>query len=203
MPSPTRFFRRALGLILIIVVGLLVWGDKLLIATDPVPQHVDAVVALQGSVLGERVRIAGAMNYLRRGIADRGLLSVPQESFWGESIPPIARSYLQRNYGADLAARVEFCETSADVNSTLQEAQELLSCIRQHHWQSVMVVTSEYHTRRARFLWRRVIKSDPAIHVWVESVADPEFERPFWRHRQSAKIWVLEFSKLLWAAFEG
>ena len=201
-----KVFRRTLlsvSIVIIVVGCLLVWGDSLLIVTEPLPQRVDVVIALQGSVRAERVRISGGMDLLRRGVAAHALLSVPQESFWGESLPPIARAYLQRNYGADLAARVDFCETSANVNSTVQEAQESLSCMRQHQWKSIVVVTSEYHTRRARLLWRRVTKSDPDIHVWIQGVADPEFEHPWWRHRESAKIWILEFAKLIWAIFGG
>lgn len=201
-----KAFRRALLMvsILIVMIGcLLVWGDRLLIVTEPLPPQVDVVIALQGSVGAERVRIAGIMDLLRRGVAAHGLLSVPQESFWGGSVPPIARAYLQRNYGAGLAARVDFCETSANVDSTVQEAQESISCIRPHQWKSILVVTSDYHTRRARLLWRRVTKSDPYMHVWVQGVADPEFKHPWWRHRLSAKIWVLEFSKLTWAMFRG
>ncbi len=201
-----KVFRRTLlsvSIVIIVVGCLLVWGDSLLIVTEPLPQRVDVVIALQGSVRAERVRISGGMDLMRRGVAAHALLSVPQESFWGESLPPIARAYLQRNYGADLAARVDFCETSANVNSTVQEAQESLSCMRQHQWKSMVVVTSEYHTRRARLLWRRVTKSDPDIHVWIQGVADPEFEHPWWRHRESAKIWILEFAKLIWAIFGG
>lgn len=203
---PMKAFRRTLlllSLVIIMVGCLLVWGDSLLMVTEPLPQHVDVVVALQGSIRAERARIAGSMDFLRGGIAARALLSVPQESFWGESVPPIARAYLQRNYGADVAARVDFCETSANVNSTAQEAQESNSCIRQHQWKSILVVTSDYHTRRARLLWRRISKSDPDIHVWIQGVADPEFEHPWWRHRQSAKIWILEFVKLIWAMCGG
>jgi hypothetical protein len=91
----------------------------------------------------------------------------------------------------------------AGVNSTTQEVTTLSSCIQDHHWQSVIVVTSNYHTRRARIIWRRITRHDPNLHVFVEGVADPEFRQPWWRHRQSAKIWVLESSKLVWTIFGG
>jgi len=145
------------------------------------------------------LRIAGAMDLSRQGIADRVLLSVPKESYWGQSLPPVARAYLERNYGGELAARVDFCETDADVNSTEQEAQALSACIREHHWQSIAIVTSNYHTRRAKMLWRRIARHDPNLHLWFRGVTDPEFQQPWWRHRQSAKIWVMECSKLAWA----
>jgi uncharacterized SAM-binding protein YcdF (DUF218 family) len=182
---------------------LMRWGGDLLIASDPAPQHVDAAIVLQGSIIAERVRIAGAITLLQKGIAERALLSVPKESYWGESIPPVARSFIERNYGADLAARVEFCETSEDVNSTLQEAQVLLLCIQQHHWHSVVIVTSNYHTRRAGMLWRRLIGSGTNLHLWIEGVADPEFQQPWWRHRRSAKTWLTETAKLVWTVLGG
>ncbi len=207
MPPPTRsnfrLLRWLLAAAIVIAVCLLRWGGDLLISSDPEPQHVEAAIVLQGSITAEKVRIAGAINLLQRGIADRVLLSVPRESYWGQSIPPAARSYLERSYGNDLAARVDFCETSADVDSTAQEAKALSPCIQEHHWRSVVIVTSDYHTRRAGMLWKRMNHSNPKIHIWVEGVADPEFQQPWWRHRQSAKTWLMETSKLVWSVLGG
>jgi uncharacterized SAM-binding protein YcdF (DUF218 family) len=207
MLSPARPLFRLLRWIvaaaIVIAVGLMVWGSDLLIASDPEPQHVDAAVVLQGSVIGERARTEGAIRLLQRGVADRVVLSIPKEGYWGQSIPPIARAYLEKIYGPDLAARIDFCETSGDVNSTVQEAQAVSACIHEHHWQSVMIVTSDYHTRRAGMLWRRMSRPDSNLHIWVDGVKDPEFEQPWWRHRQSAKIWLMESSKLMWTVLGG
>jgi uncharacterized SAM-binding protein YcdF (DUF218 family) len=207
MPSQaTSLFgilRWLLAAAVVILLGLLRFGGDILIADDPVPPRVNAAIVLQGSIAAEKIRIAGAMNLLQRGVADKAVLSVPRESYWGQSIPPVARSYLERNYGVDLASRFEFCEMPGGLDSTLQEAEALSSCIRGYHWQSIVIVTSTYHTRRAGMLWRRITRHDPNLHVFVEGVADPEFRQPWWRHRQSAKIWVLESSKLVWTIFGG
>jgi len=207
MPSSARPLLRALaGLCaagILLVVCLLRWGSALLVADDPPHGPVDAAVVLQGSITGEKARIDGAVDLLRRGVAGRALLSVPKESYWGQSIPPIARTYLERNYGKDLADRVDFCETGGAVDSTLQEAHAISPCIREHHWQSIVIVTSNYHTRRAGMIWRGVTKNDSELHLSIEGVPDPEFRQPWWRHRQSAKIWVMESSKLLWASLGG
>ncbi|MGA2643956.1 MAG: ElyC/SanA/YdcF family protein [Candidatus Sulfotelmatobacter sp.] len=207
MPSQAtslfRILRWLLAAAVVLLLGLLRFGGDILIADDPAPPRVNAAIVLQGSIAAEKIRIAGAMNLLQRGVADKAVLSVPRESYWGQSIPPVARSYLERNYGVDLASRFEFCEMPGGVDSTLQEAEALSSCIRGYHWQSIVIVTSNYHTRRAGMLWRRITKADPNLHVWVEGVADPEFQPPWWRHRQSAKVWLLESSKLVWAIFGG
>jgi uncharacterized SAM-binding protein YcdF (DUF218 family) len=184
-------------------VFVLIFGDRLLISPRPPIGTVNGVVVLQGSFEGERARIAGAVKLLQQGIAPRALLSVPHVSFWGESIPPIARAYLERTYGQDWGSHIDFCETDADTNSTDSEMQALTPCIRQHHWQSIVVVTSNYHTRRAAMIWNRLARQDPSMRVWVAGVDDPEFQKPWWRHRLSAKIFFLEFTKLVWTTFGG
>jgi hypothetical protein len=208
MLSPARKLFRTLCWLLAVSVAigltLLCWGGDLLIARDtPARNHVDAAIVLQGSIVAEKVRIAGAVSLLQQGVADRVLLSVPKESYWGQSVPPLAHAFVEKNYGSDAVARVDFCETGAEVNSTYQEAQALIPCIEDHHWHAIAVVTSDYHSRRARLLWERTLKEHPGVHVWIDGVADPEFQRAWWRHRQSAKVWLMEFLKLSWAALGG
>jgi uncharacterized SAM-binding protein YcdF (DUF218 family) len=186
-----------------IIFCLIVWSANLLISSDPLPKRVKAAIVLQGSMVAEKARLGGAINLLQRGVVDRVLLSVPKESYWGQAIPPVARAYIERNYGQDLAARVEFCETSEEVNSTAQEVAALAPCIQAHHWESLLVVTSNYHTRRAAIIWRRAFKNDPEIRIWIDGVDDPEFQQPWWRYRRSAKIWLSEITKLSWTIVGG
>ena len=191
--------------VLLILVCFLRWGSYLLTASDPLPARVDAAVVLQGSIAGENARIAGAMHLLEQGSAPRMLLSVPHYSFWDEPIPPMARRYLERKYGGDLASRVDFCETGPEVNSTADEARTLGLCVRQHGWQNVAIVTSDYHTRRAGILWRKVLQQeDPTARVWMFGVPDPEFNAQDWWHKRIyAKTYSLELLKLIWTAVGG
>ena len=201
MPSPAKYFARAIlwmfAAAALITLCLALWGSRLLIANDAPPGHVDAAIVLQGSIAAEKVRIAGAVSLLRSGVSDRILLSVPRESYWGQSIPSVARSYIERNYGSDASAKTDFCETGLEVDSTRQEAQTVSACIHERRWQAVAIVTSEYHTRRAGFLWRRAMRQ-PETRIWIQSVADPEFQRHWWRRRRYAKTFLMELSKLLW-----
>jgi len=190
--------------VLAIVLAALGWGDRWLIAPVPPPGRVDAAVVLQGSIAAYRARIAGAMALAERGASDRVLLSLPRESYWGESIPPVARAYLVRTYGAGLAARVDFCEMVAGVDSTAEESEAVMGCIAAHRWRSIAVVTSNYHTRRAGILWRRTLaRQNPTLEFSIVGVEDPEFQKPWWKHRQSAKIWLVESEKLVWTLLGG
>jgi hypothetical protein len=195
---------RALGLAgFVVVLGLcfLRWGGYVPVSRDSLPDHIDAAVVLQGSVASQKVRVASAMALLQQGSAARVALSVPKESYWGEEVAPIARQYLEKNYGSELVSRVDFCETSADVNSTEQEAQALSGCIQEHGWKTIALVTSNYHSRRAGMIWRKTLpKRDPSIHLLVDGVADPEYQpRGWWCQRVYARTWVLESAKLVWS----
>jgi len=187
------------GILVVLALSLLRWGGYLLVAQTPLPARVDAAIVLQGSMAGERARIATAMTMLQQGSAERVAFSVPKESNWGEEIAPIARSYIERNYGTDLASRVDFCETSG-VSSTEQEAEALSACIQEHQWKTIALVTSNYLSRRAGLIWRKTLpKRDPSIQLSVESVADPDYQpRGWWRQRAYATTWLMESAKLAW-----
>jgi uncharacterized SAM-binding protein YcdF (DUF218 family) len=194
--------RSILWLLLLCVLGvlsLLRWGGDLLVTCDPLPPHADAAIVLQGSIAGQIARVAGAAQLLRQGIAAQAVLSVPKESYWGQSVPDAARAYIERNYGSAISNGFVFCETGPEVNSTRQEAEALRGCIRDHGWRRIVVVTSNYHTRRAGRIWRPVLKNAQApIEMSVYGVEDPEFQaRGWWRKRLWAKTWFYETTKLV------
>jgi hypothetical protein len=87
MPSQAtplfRILRWLLVAAVVILLGLLQFGGNILIADDPLPARVNATVVLQGSIVAEKARIAGGIDLLQRGVADKALLSVPKESYWG------------------------------------------------------------------------------------------------------------------------
>ncbi|HUI43498.1 MAG TPA: YdcF family protein [Terriglobia bacterium] len=183
-----------------LVAVLFRWGGAFLVASEPLPAHAEAAVILQGSIAGELARLAGAVKLLQQNVVPLAALSVPAESYWDTPVPEEARGYIEKHYGPDIASRFVFCETGPEVNSTRQEAQALVPCIQAHGWHSIVVVTSNYHSRRAAFLWRQVLGGvQPPIQISVDGVPDPEFSpRGWWRKRLYAKTWEAEFTKLVW-----
>jgi uncharacterized SAM-binding protein YcdF (DUF218 family) len=198
--SKLRWAAYALIAIFAAVVCLLRWGGYLLVTEDDLPARADGAVVLQGSILAEQARLAGAVQLLNAGIANRLLVSIPRESYWGQAIAPIASNYLGRTYGAGVSDRTDFCETGPDVSSTEEEARTLVACAEEHSWHSLIVVTSDYHTRRAGIIWRKTMRARGSpIRLSIYGVSDPEFYAVgWWRDRLSAKTWLLECTKLLW-----
>jgi len=204
MPSAHRRFwtiaASALLVFSLLVVAVLHWGGYSLVSADPLPFRADGAVILQASLASENARIAGAVELLQRNVVNRVLLSIPPTGYWGVSFPSLARAYLEKQYGLAISNRFEFCITDQEIDSTEAEALALIPCIQERHWNSVIIVTSNFHSRRAGIVWRRTSKREKlGARIFVDGVPDPAF-RPdgWWRHRKYAKTWFYESIKLLW-----
>ncbi len=181
---------------------LLHFGGYLLVTSDPLPKHAQVAVVLAGSVTAEETRRAEALRMLKQGLTDHVMLGVGKISYWGQWLPDMVRRYIAKEYGGAIAKRVVLCEMN--VQSTTEEAFALRQCLEERGWRSIIIVTSNYHTRRARLIWAAVLaKADQPFAYAVHGVADGEFEpRGWWRKRRYAKTWLLEAAKLIWSYIE-
>lgn len=88
-----------------------------------------------------------------------------------------------------------------DADSTREEAQALAQLAVRKKWGSVIVVTSNYHTRRVRYIFARVFPS--TIRVQVASASDGDFDPEHWyQHRKSIKQLTREIAGLVVAMWE-
>ena len=193
-----RIAVRALLLVSLGVAGLLAWGGDLLVAPDPLPADADVLVVLLGADRAAQARREEALTLFREGRARDLAISAAQVRFWGEWVPDLMRRYLERQYGKEQADRAVLCPHNAD--STLEEAQALRPCLEGHGWRTVIVVTSNFHTRRAGHIWRHVFQdARPPVRIFVHGVDDGDFEpRGWWRSRRYAKTFLFESAKLVW-----
>jgi len=88
-----------------------------------------------------------------------------------------------------------------DGDSTLEEAEALVRLVTQKKWHSVIVVTSNYHTRRARYIFRHVFPQ--GIEVRVASARDGDFDpEHWWEERKSIKELTREFAGMVVTLWE-
>jgi uncharacterized SAM-binding protein YcdF (DUF218 family) len=78
-----------------------------------------------------------------------------------------------------------------DAVDTLIELTDVRGLVQQHGWKRVMIVTSNFHTRRTRYLCRHIFPAD--IKVLVESAPDVNYDPDsWWRTRGGLKIFFHE-----------
>jgi uncharacterized SAM-binding protein YcdF (DUF218 family) len=86
-------------------------------------------------------------------------------------------------------------------NNTREEAQALRDLVRQRGWSRVLVVTSNYHARRARYIFSKVFP--PQVAVLVIAARDRDFDPDrWWETRQGTKIFFLETTGYLAAIWD-
>jgi uncharacterized SAM-binding protein YcdF (DUF218 family) len=74
-----------------------------------------------------------------------------------------------------------------DADSTREEAIALAHLAVAQHWKSVIIVTSNYHTRRARYIFSHVFP--PSVTISVASAKDGDFDpEKWWESRKSTKL---------------
>lgn len=88
-----------------------------------------------------------------------------------------------------------------DADSTLEEARAVARLVKERKWRSVIVVTSNFHTRRARYIFQRVFPQ--GMEVRVASARDGDFDpEHWWEERKSIKELTREFAGMLVTVWE-
>jgi uncharacterized SAM-binding protein YcdF (DUF218 family) len=92
------------------------------------------------------------------------------------------------SHGVPAASITKF---SHRAENTREEAEALAGLIASHGWKRVLIVTSNYHARRTRLIFQRVLPSN--ISVNVSGSFDSEFDPSrWWETRQGRKLFFNE-----------
>lgn len=86
-------------------------------------------------------------------------------------------------------------------NNTLEEAEALRLLISQKGWHRILLVTSNYHTRRARYIFRKVLPDNVSLEV-IGAVSGDFDPASWWESRQGRKTFALETLGYLVAFWE-
>jgi len=161
---------------------------RFLTAVDGPPQQpADIVVALAGDLSGGRVLRAAEL--VADGAAPLALANGAFRIF-GEDECRQAVQYARRR-GVPQAAVEPFCFRA---DSTLAESQLVDAELRRRGVRRALVVTSDFHTRRARYIYRRHTSGQVDYHFLSAPTRgfDPE---TWWQSRSGQKTVFLEYVK--------
>jgi uncharacterized SAM-binding protein YcdF (DUF218 family) len=152
-------------------------------------QKADNIVVLAGET---HQRPARGMQLLAQNYAGKMLLNVPVgEVIYNRNQIDLAADYIQASpYGRS----IQICPVYG--LSTKTEAQDVGRCLQNSGVRRLLLVTSDYHSRRARSIFQHELKG---YEVFVTPTSDPQqFGTAWWQHRQWAKTSFDEWLRLLW-----
>ena len=88
-----------------------------------------------------------------------------------------------------------------DADGTVDEAQALSRLVKEKKWRKIIVVTSNYHTRRTRYIFRHVFPQ--GVEVRIASARDGDFDpEHWWEKRKSMKELTREFAGMVVTVWE-
>jgi uncharacterized SAM-binding protein YcdF (DUF218 family) len=171
----------------VLILAFLAASGRFLVVDQP--RESDVILVLAGET---DHRPARALELLNQGYAPRLILDVEAQSKmyqWSEA--DLAQKYAE---GLGRAQSITICRV--DGLSTKEEAVSAARCLRQVGGKNVLLVTSDYHTRRALSIFKREV---PDRNFNVAAAFDArEFGVKWWQHREWAKVNFLEWLRLLW-----
>jgi uncharacterized SAM-binding protein YcdF (DUF218 family) len=161
---------------------------------EPAAQS-DALIVLGGDNYSAD-RAFHAVELYRQGVAPIVVAS-GQMLRQNVSLAEIMAHDLQQ-FGVPAASIVKL---SHRADNTREEAVEAAHLIEARHWKRIVIVTSNYHARRARFIYGRVLPAN--VTVRVSAARDSEFDPANWWHtRLGQKLFFTELVGYVVAKWE-
>jgi len=149
------------------------------------PDHADAIVVLgDDNFSGQRA--ARAAEIYKAGWA-------PQVVASGRMLRPYAgvSELIAHDLQADGVPAYAVVRFPHNGTNTTAEAEALLGLAATRHWKRLLIVTSNYHTRRARLIFGRVFPHDGTLRFIAAPDADFD-PAHWWESRAGRKIFFLE-----------
>ncbi len=162
-------------------------GEFLIKAQSPEPA--DMAVVLAGDGYGHR--ILKAVELVRQGYVPQVLVDGPPGMYGYDE------SRLAIQFAVDQGAPPEiFIPLPMRARSTIAESQAVDAVLRKRNVRTALVVTSNFHTRRAAAVFRNL--GSPVRYI-VVAAPDEDFRPEDWWHsREAQKVVVQEYAKLLY-----
>ena len=180
-----------LVLLLIVVLAVVFHGVVLsalggYLVRSEAPEKADIAVVPAGDFEGNRILKAGEL--VRSEYAPLALISGPSENY-GYYECDLAIPFAEK---AGFPGRY-FLPFPNHARSTREEAQVILPELRRRNIRTVLLVTSNYHTRRASRIYRALA---PDLRFIVIASPDPDFKPGTWWHtREGRKTFAIEWMK--------
>ena len=180
-----RIFRLVLVLLL---AALVVSSQAARFLTVDNPQKSDVIVVLAGETI---VRPEHGLELLRQGMASHLFINAETGRIFNAHLTDIAQKYLDDQPDA---SKLAVCGVAS--HSTVAETIDVDRCIAPLHPQRVLLVTSDYHSRRALSIFSHRL---PQYQWSVAAAHNPaQFGVAWWTDREWAKVAFDEWMKLLW-----
>lgn len=177
----------ALAVAVVLVGAFAANAGRMLVIDDPKPS--DVIVVLAGET---DHRPTHALELLEQGYARRVLIDVPADAkIYDSTQIQLAEKYVR---SLPQAADVAICPIVG--LSTRDESHDVEQCLKHEQATRILLVTSEFHTRRSLSTFRQELRGKTFSVAAARDAT--QFGTRWWTHRQWAKTCLDEWLKVIW-----
>ena len=182
-----RKLRTVLIIVLLATLLFSMSSGRSLVIDDP--QRADVILILAGET---DHRPSRGLELLSKGYAPKLIMDDPATAkIYGLTMLDIAEAYIEKLPEKD---SVSVCPIVG--LSTKTESHDADQCLKRVGAHSILLVTSDFHTRRALTTFQHEL---PQYHFSVAAAHDPQqFGTTWWKHRQWAKLNFDEWIRTVW-----
>lgn len=176
------------SLLALLILTLFFFNAGRILVVDS-PERSDVILVLAGET---DHRPARGLELLNQGYATRMVINVPAAS----RLYNVTEVELARNYIKSLpqAPAIDICPIEG--LSTRAETHDVDRCLTGTPSSHVLIVTSDFHTRRALSIFRHELPG--RVFSIAASHDDAQFGIRWWTHRQWAKVCLEEWMRFIW-----
>jgi uncharacterized SAM-binding protein YcdF (DUF218 family) len=183
-----------LGILYLVRVPLLRFAGEFWIVDDA-PEPSDVIIVLSGDNY-DAVRAARAAALFRAGLAPHVVATGRSLRSYASTTDLMKRDLV--DHGVPAAAIIAMTHRADD---TREEAVAVSEFVASHGWKKILLVTSNYHTRRSEYIYERSLP--PGTQLRVISAPDIEYDpQSWWRTREGLKIFFHEAGGYLAALWD-
>lgn len=174
---------------------------RILIVNDE-PTTADAIAVLSG----DPGRAVEAADLYKRHVAHSIVITTEKPPFIydkaardGISLILNYENYVRLLQGYGVPA-MDIFRIETPVADTLDEVSRIGNFARQRQWRRLVIVTSNFHTRRARMVARYLLEPEMKVTV-VSSHYDSFAPESWWRTQEQTRTFAIEIEKLITYSF--
>lgn len=180
-----------LAMIVLIAIILVANLGNFLIVNDEL-HKADAIVVFSGD---NGPRTEKGVELLKEGLGDYLILS------GGIVYDDVTMAELMKNHAIKLGVPKEKILIDDKASTTHENAEFTKEIIEENNFKSIIVVTSEYHSRRSKLAMEKVLKNTSIdgqqVKVMIAHATEEKFTTKWWTSGNSILILISEYLKLM------
>jgi uncharacterized SAM-binding protein YcdF (DUF218 family) len=157
------------------------------------PDKADIVIVLSGDIAGDRV--PKAVELFTKRYAEKVMMMGSQIQW------DTYEQEIMKRHAVSLGVPADNVMVVNQGESTYAQAVKSVEVMKHNNFRSAIIVTSDYHTRRTRYIFNKVSSKEQLKFIFIPSdslYTNLIHSSRLWKHSELFELLFYEYTKLFW-----